>query len=200
MNIPGDEHPGTFGIVAVAASAGGVQALSALIGALPANFPVPVLVVQHLDPRHDTTLAGILDRRATLRVKLAVAGEKAARGIVHLAPPDWHLLVDADGVLSLSDADRTHFVRPSADVLFESVAAAYGPRAIACVLTGTGRDGARGAQAVKARGGTVIVEDPETAAFTGMPNAAVEAGAVDLVLPLQEIPTALNNLLVANQP
>lgn len=200
MNIPGDEHPGTFGIVAVAASAGGVQALSTLVGALPADFPVPILVVQHLDPRHETTLAGILDRRATLRVKLAVAGEKAARGTVHLAPPDWHLLVDADGVLSLSDADRTHFVRPAADVLFESVAVAYGPRAIACVLTGTGRDGATGVRAVKSHGGKVIVEDPGTAAFTGMPKAALETGAADLVLPLLEISTALNDILVANQP
>ena len=200
MNVPGDERPGTFDIVAVAASAGGVQALSALVGTLPADFPVPVLIVQHLDPRHETTLAGILDRRTELRVKLAVSGEKAVRGTVHVAPPDRHLLVDADGVLSLSDADRTHFVRPAADVLFASVAVAYGRRAIVCVLTGTGRDGATGAQAVKSHGGTVIVEDPETAAFDGMPNAAIEAGAVDLVLPLREIPTALNNLLVANQP
>ena len=200
MNAPGDERPGTFGIVAVAASAGGVQALSTLVGALPADFPVPILVVQHLDPRHETTLAGILDRRATLRVKLAVAGEKAARGTVHLAPPDRHLLVDADGVLSLSDADRTHFVRPAADVLFESVAVAYGPRAIACVLTGTGRDGATGVRAVKSHGGKVIVEDPGTAAFTGMPKAALETGAADLVLPLLEISTALNDILVANQP
>lgn len=200
MNVPEDARPGTFDIVAVAASAGGVQALRALVGALPADFPVPVLIVQHLDPRHETTLADILDRRAALRVKLATAGEKAARGTVYLAPPDHHLLVDADGDLSLSDRDRPHFVRPAADVLFESVAVAYGPRAIACVLTGTGRDGATGAQVVKAHGGTVVVEDPGTAAFTGMPQAAVEAGAVDLVLPLPDIVAALTQLLVANQP
>jgi two-component system chemotaxis response regulator CheB len=200
MSVPGDERSGTFDIVAVGASAGGVQALSALVRALPADFPVPVLMVQHLDPRHATILADILDRRAALRVKLATDGEKAARGTIYIAPPDRHLLVDEDGELSLSGSARTHFVRPAADVLFESVAMAYGPRAIVCVLTGTGRDGAKGAQVVRSHGGTVIVEDPGTADFAGMPQAAVDAGDVDLVLPLQEIPAALNNLLVANQP
>lgn len=189
-----------YDVVAVAASAGGVQALSELIGALPADFPVPVLVVQHLDPRHETTIADILDHRAMLRVKLAVTGERAERGTVYIAPPDHHLLIGEDGELSLSGAARTHFVRPAADVLFRSVAQAYGPRAIACVLTGTGRDGAQGAQVVRSRGGKVIVEDPGTAAFPGMPRSAVDAGDVDLVLPLQEIPTTLNDLLVANQP
>lgn len=189
-----------FDIVAVAASAGGVQALSALVSALPVDFPVPVLIVQHLDPRHETTLADILDRRSALRVKLAVAGERARRGTVYLAPPDRHLLVDEHGVLSLSGTPRTNFVRPSADVLFENMAMSHGQKAIVCVLTGTGRDGAAGAQAVRSRGGKVIVEDPGTAEFPGMPKAAVVAGDVDLVLPLREIPAALTDLLVANRP
>lgn len=189
-----------FDIVAVAASAGGVQALSTFVGALPADFPVPVLVVQHLDPRHETTIAVILDRRSVLRVKLAAHGERAERGTVYFAPPDHHLLVDENGGLSLSDSAKEHFVRPAADVLFESVASAYGPRAIACVLTGTGRDGGTGAHVVRSRGGTVIVEDPETAEFAGMPNAVLAEGEVDMVLPLHEIPTALNELLVANRP
>jgi len=189
-----------FDIVAVAASAGGVQALSTLVGALPADLPVPVLVVQHLDPRHETTMAAILGRRSVLRVKLAVHGERAEPGTVYLAPPDHHLLVDENGELSLSGSAKEHFVRPAADVLFESVARAYGPRAIACVLTGTGRDGATGAHAVRSHGGTVIVEDPETARFDGMPKAVLAEGEVDLVRPLPEIPTALNELLVANRP
>ena len=189
---------GRFDIVAVAASAGGVQALSAFVRALPADFPVPVLIVQHLDPRHDTMIADILDRRCVLRVKLAEDRELAERGTVYIAPPDHHLVVGDGGTLALSSGPRTHFVRPAADVLFESVARAYGARAIACVLTGTGRDGAEGAQEVRSRGGAVIVENPETAQFTGMPNAAVEAGKVDLVLPLAEIPPAVNELLAAN--
>jgi two-component system, chemotaxis family, protein-glutamate methylesterase/glutaminase len=189
-----------FDIVAVATSAGGVAALSVLVRALPVDFPVPVLVVQHLDPLHKTTLAHILDRRSELRVKLGEPGEQTERGTVYIAPPDRHLLIDENGVLALSVDARTNFVRPSADVLFASVAEAYGSRAIVCVLTGTGSDGAKGAHAVRARGGTVIVEDPGTAEFDGMPRTAVEAGEVDLVLPLHEIPTALNDLLVANRP
>lgn len=200
MNVATDRDPADrFDIVAVTASAGGVQALSALVAALPVDFPVPVLVVQHLDPRHQTILADILDRRSALRVKLAEAGERAERGTIYVAPPNHHLLVDGGGVLSLSDRPRAHFVRPSADLLFESVAEAYGARAIVCVLTGTGRDGATGVGAVKARGGTVIVEDPSTANFSGMPSAAVDTGHSDLVLPLHEIPTTIHDLLVATR-
>lgn len=200
MTTAGGGPAGRFAVVAVAASAGGVQALSTFFAALSADFPVPVLVVQHLDPRHETALADILDRRSALRVKLAEAGEHVERGTAYLAPPDRHLLVGADGVLSLSDRPRVNFVRPAADLLFESVAQAYGARAIACVLTGSGRDGADGVRAVHAVGGTVVAEDPATARFPGMPGAAVGTGHVDLVLPLADIPNALHDLLVATRP
>jgi two-component system, chemotaxis family, protein-glutamate methylesterase/glutaminase len=188
-----------FDVLAVTASAGGVQALSTLLSALPADFPVPILMVQHLDPRHETTLAGILDRRSALHVKLAEAGEHAEPGTAYLAPPDRHLLIGADGVLSLSDQPRTNFVRPAADLLFESVAQAYGSRAIVCVLTGSGRDGAAGVVAVKSGGGTVIAEDPGTARFASMPEAAISTGHTDFVLPLTDIPTTLDDLLVATR-
>lgn len=200
MNSAGGDLAGRFGIVAVAASAGGVQALSALLRALPADFPVPIVVVQHLDPRHQTVLADILDRRSALRVKLAEDGGQTVRGTVYVAPPDYHLLIGPTGMVSLSGSARVHFVRPSADLLFTSVAESYGARGIACVLTGTGHDGAAGVHAMKASGGMVIAEDPETAEFAGMPNAAVGTGLVDMVLPLREIPTAINDLLVATQP
>jgi two-component system chemotaxis response regulator CheB len=200
MNPAAGDPADRFDILAVAASAGGVHALSTFLGALPEDFPVPVLVVQHLDARHETILADILDRRSPLLVKLAEAGELAKGGTVYVAPPNYHLVVGQDGVLWLSGSERTQFVRPSADVLFESVAEAYGPRAIVCVLTGTGRDGAVGVAAVRERGGTVIAEDPETAEFSGMPSAAVHTGKVDRVLPLTEIPTAIRDLLVATQP
>lgn len=200
MNTAGRDAVDRFGIVAVTASAGGVQALSTLVRALPADFPVPVLVVQHLDPRHETLFAEILDRRSELRVKLAEDGEQAERGTIYVAPPDRHLLVDGDGVLSLSDGPREHFVRPAADVLFRSVAEAYGPRALVCVLTGTGRDGATGVSAVRASGGKVIAQDPDTAEFPGMPRAAVAGGHADLVLPLADIPHMIHDLLVATRP
>ncbi|MEV5980704.1 chemotaxis protein CheB [Streptomyces sp. NPDC052114] len=184
-----------YAIVALASSAGGISGLVKLLGGLDADLPVPILVVQHLDPRHRTVLADILDRRTTLRVKLADADEAAVPGTVYIAPPDRHLLVGTGGVLSLSSTELVHFLRPSADLLFESVAGAYGPQAIACVLTGTGSDGAMGVDAVKSRGGTVIVQDPETAEFKGMPSAAVGTGSVDYVLPLDEIAAVIRGLV-----
>ncbi|MFJ8956894.1 MULTISPECIES: chemotaxis protein CheB [unclassified Streptomyces] len=193
--ISADRTHDSFNIVAVAASAGGIHALVTVLGGLGADLPVPVLVVQHLDPHHRTVLAEILDRRTGLHVKLAQEGEQARPGTVHIAPPNRHLLVYRDGTLGLSLGDRVHFLRPSADPLFESVADAYGARAVVVVLSGTGSDGAKGVDAVKAQGGTVIAQDPETAEFTGMPEAAVGTGAADFVLPLEEIAAAIRGLV-----
>ncbi|MGW8380469.1 chemotaxis protein CheB [Streptomyces sp. ODS28] len=184
-----------FDVLAVASSAGGIHGLSVLLGSLEPEFGVPVLVVQHLDPRHRTVIAEILARRTRLPVKLAEQGDVAQPGAVYVAPPDRHLLVGADGTLSLSDSELVHFLRPSADLLFESVAGAYGARAIGCVLTGTGSDGAMGVEAIKSRGGTVIVQDPETAEFRGMPDSAVGTGSVDFVLPLEEIASVIRGLV-----
>jgi len=187
-----------YGIVAIAASAGGITALSRVLSGLPTSFPVPVVVVQHLDPRHKTIIAEVLGRRAQLPVKLAEEGERAKAGTIYVAPPNHHLLVEAEGVLMLSSSELVHFVRPSADLLFESVAGSYGPRAIACVLTGSGSDGAMGASAIKSRGGTVLVEDPALAEFKGMPEAVVAAGAADFVLPLDEIAAVIRGLMEAS--
>ena len=188
-----------FAIVAIASSAGGITALTRVLGGLPNGFPVPVVVVQHLDPRHTTVIADVLGRRTKMPVKLAREGEEAEPGTIYIAPPNRHLLIGADGVLTLSSSELVHFVRPSADLLFESVAGSYGPRAIACVLTGTGNDGAMGASAVKSRGGTVIAEDPELAEFKSMPEAAVAAGAVDFILPLDEIAQVICGLVGAGR-
>ncbi len=184
-----------FDIVALAASAGGIGALGKVLAAFPAGFRVPVLVVQHLDRRHETVIANVLARRTALPVKLAQAHEHISGGTVYVAPPDRHLLVDSAGVLALTGSELVHFVRPSADLLFESVAGAYGPRALAAVLSGTGRDGAMGLAAVKARGGTTIVQDPTSADFAGMPEAAVAAGTVDFILPLNEIGAVIRDLV-----
>ena len=162
-----------FAIVAIASSAGGITALTRVLGGLPNGFPVPVVVVQHLDPRHTTVIAEVLGRRDEDAGQARAGGRGAEPGTIYIAPPNHHLLIEADGVLTLSSSELVHFVRPSADLLFESVAGSYGPRAIACVLTGTGNDGAMGASAIKSRGGTVIAEDPELAEFKSMPEAAV---------------------------
>lgn len=145
--------------------------------------------------RHRTVIADVLSRRTELAVKLAEADERIEAGTVYIAPPDRHLLVSPEGVLSLSNSELVHFVRPSADLLFESLAGAYGDRAIVCVLTGSGGDGAMGVDAVKSRGGTVIVQDPASAQFRGMPEAAVATGAVDFVLPLGEIAELMRGLV-----
>jgi len=186
-----------FDIVAVASSAGGITALGRVLGALPAGLQVPLLIVQHLDPRHETVIADVLSRRSNMPVKLARADIVVGPGFAYVAPPTHHLVLDAGGILALSSTELVHFVRPSADLLFESVAGAYGPRAIACVLTGSGSDGAMGVSAVKSRGGTVIVQDPESAEFKGMPEAAVATGAVDFVLPLDEIGAVIRGLVEA---
>lgn len=188
-----------YGIVAIASSAGGITALGRVLSGLPKDLSVPVVVVQHLDRRHQTIIADVLARRTTMPVQLAAEGDQAEPGTVYIAPPNHHLLVTAEGTLTLSSSELVHFVRPSADLLFESVAASYGPAAIACVLTGTGSDGAMGTSAVKSRGGTVIAEDPELAEFRGMPEAAIAAGAVDFILPLDEIAPVICRLIEASQ-
>jgi two-component system, chemotaxis family, protein-glutamate methylesterase/glutaminase len=179
----------------VAASAGGLNAISLLVRTLPADFPVPVVIVQHLDPRHRSLMADILNRRTPLRVMQAKEGERIEAGRVYIAPPDRHLLVNADHTLSLTHTELVHFVRPSADLLFESVAASYKDRAIGVVLSGTGHDGAMGVEAIKKMGGTVVAQDKETSEFFGMPGAAAETGCVDFVLPLDQIGPALVTLV-----
>jgi len=163
---------GAFDVIAMAASAGGLNALIHVLQQLPADFPAAILIVQHLDPRHRSLMADILSRRTPLRVKQAADGDCLQPGTVLVAPPNRHLLVNSDGTASLSQSQLVHFLRPSADLLFESVAASYRQRAIAVVLTGTGTDGSTGILAIKKTGGTVIVEDEKTAEFSGMPSSA----------------------------
>ena len=198
-NRPQSISDTTFDIVALAASAGGLTALGRVLAALPEGFPVTLVVVQHLDPRHRSLMAEILSRRTSLRVKQAEDGEQVSLATVYIAPPNWHLLVNPAGTLSLSQSEVVHFLRPAADVLFASVAASYRERAIAVVLTGTGSDGAMGAQDIKKMGGTVIVQDEATAEFFGMPSAAIHSGSADFVLPLDEIAPALVTLVVKGE-
>jgi len=184
-----------FDVVALAASAGGLRALSEVLSAVPANFPAGIVVVQHLDREHRSMLAQILARRTSLAVKQAEEGDVLRPGTVFIAPPDQHLLLKSDGTLCLSHAELVHFVRPSADLLFESVAASYKARTLGVVLSGMGSDGAMGVKAIKQMGGLVIVQDAKTAEFGGMPSAALATGQVDLVLPLEAIGTTLVTLV-----
>jgi two-component system chemotaxis response regulator CheB len=188
-----DRRP--FDIIAFAASAGGLQALSKVLGQLPAGFPTPIVVVLHLDPRHRSLIAEILSRRTPLAVREAKEGDHLQPHTVFVAPPDYHLLVNPDGTLSLSHSELVHFLRPSADLLFESVAASFKDRTIAVILSGTGADGAMGLRAIKTMDGTVIAQDEATSEFFGMPSAAIKTRQVDFVLPLDQIAGALVTLV-----
>src|SRR5262245_9586581 len=187
---------GAFDVVACGSSAGGLNALTEVLSRLPGDLQAAITVVQHLDRRHRSLVADILSRRTPLSVKEAEAGEKLQAGAVYIAPPNRHLLVNPDGRLALADSELVHFLRPSADLLFESVAASFRDRAIGVVLSGTGKDAAMGVTAIKSMGGTVIAQDPKTAEFTGMPDEAIATGRVDFVLPLGEIADALVTLIM----
>lgn len=140
-------------------------------------------------------MADILGRRTSLKVQEAREGDLLTAGVVFTAPPNRHLLVNPDATLSLSQSELVHFVRPSADLLFESMAASFKDRAIAVVLSGSGIDGAMGLRAVRKMGGTIIVQDEATSEFFGMPGAAISTGTANFILPLDEISGALTTLV-----
>ncbi|HKR98206.1 MAG TPA: chemotaxis protein CheB [Candidatus Dormibacteraeota bacterium] len=186
--------PAATKVVAFASSAGGVRALGIVLTALPADLPAAMVAVQHLDPKHNSLLPEILSRSCSIEVRRANDGDVLREGVVYVAPPDRHLLVNPDATLSLTHTELVNFVRPSADLLFDSVAASFRTRAIAVVLSGTGRDGSLGVRAIKQTGGIVVVEDEDTSEFPGMPHAAREMGA-DYVVPLENVAPLLIALI-----
>lgn len=191
MPFPG----AAYDLVALAASAGGIEALKEVLGPLPTDFPAAVVVVQHVSPKQPSHLAHILNRASPLHVRQAHDGERILPGHVYIAPPDWHLLVEPAGRLALAQTEKVRFVRPSGDVLFGSVATCCKDRGVAVVLTGGGSNGAAGVRLLKELGGVVIAQDPATARQPAMPQAAIKTGCVDFVLPLSEIGPALVRLV-----
>lgn len=183
-----------YQLVVVAASAGGIEALKALLGDLPADFPLPVAVVQHRTGKHPQLLARVLGQRSALTVKMGEDGEVMRPGTVYLAPADLHMTVRADRSLALADGTRIRHVRSSANPLFESAAEALRGRVIAVVLTGYDRDGTDGVQSVRQTGGTVIAQDKATSKQFSMPHSAIETGCVDHVMPLRAIAPELVRL------
>jgi len=171
--------PAVATIVGVAASAGGPTALAEVLGLLPADFDLPVLVVQHISDGYAEGLASWLGGVIPLPVRLARDGERPGRGVT-IAPDGAHLLLTADGLLQLDRQTVRGFHRPSADVLLESLARVRGPGSVAVVLTGIGSDGAAGVAAVRAAGGVALAEHFDDAALPGMPAAAHRAGATSL--------------------
>jgi two-component system chemotaxis response regulator CheB len=187
-----------FDIVAIGTSAGGLKTLSELLSGLPSNLPVPILIVQHLDPQHKSLIAEILQRHCKMKVKEGVHEETIQPSTVYIAPPNKHMLV-SDRKIILTVTAFVHFTRPSIDLLFESVAADFGNKAIGVILTGTGIDGSLGIKAIKERGGTTIAQDKRTSEYFGMPQAAIATGAVDFILPLQDIAHAIITLVRRDQ-
>ncbi len=177
-------------IVAIAVSTGGPNALSQLIPALPADFPVAVTVVQHMPPIFTNTLAQRLSALAKLPVHEGAAGDIVQRGGVWIAPGGYHMYLTrriAAVQIQTDQSPPENSCRPSADVLFQSVSELYGPRALAVVLTGMGDDGLRGCRAIRQAGGQIIVQDQATSVVWGMPGSVAMAGLADEILPLEEL-------------
>lgn len=183
------------GIVVVAASAGGVRAVSTLIGGLPEGFEAPVVIVQHRPSDKPSLLAEVLSKSTELPVEDAGPGNTIDRGRIYIARPDLHLTVTVSGHFAYVDGRRVSHVLSSADPLFLSAANVYRHQAIGVVLSGTGRDGTEGAKAIKAGGGTVIAQDEWTSQHFEMPGSAIESGAADYVLPIEAIAPALVRLV-----
>jgi two-component system, chemotaxis family, protein-glutamate methylesterase/glutaminase len=174
-------------VVAIGTSTGGPNALTALIPLLPADFPVPIVIVQHMPPLFTRLLAERLNTLSRLPVREGKAGEKLLRGQVWIAPGDEHMTVMRKGagfVLGINHQAQENSCRPAVDVLFRSVAQSYGANALAVVLTGMGADGTRGADEIRQAGGEVIVQDEASSVVWGMPGSVVAANLADGVFPL----------------
>lgn len=182
-----------FEIVVVGASTGGLKALQVVLSGLPAEFSLPLVIVQHRVKGAETGLCEFLARNSILPVTEPEDKEKVLPGHAYLAPRDYHLLLESGG-FALSTDVPVGFARPSIDVLFESAADEYRDRVIGVILTGANRDGARGLAAIKAHGGLTMVENPQTAACREMPDAAIKLTKVDWILPVQEMAAGLQKL------
>ena len=158
----------------IGASAGALQALSQILPALPADYPLPILVVVHIPADRRNMLAPLFQDKCRMVVREAEDKEPALPGVIYFAPPDYHLLVEMDGTLSLSSDEEILYSRPSIDVLFESAADAFGPALVGIILTGANHDGAQGLKAIAEAGGAALVEDPSGAYADAMPLAALK--------------------------
>ena len=188
-----------YAVVVIGVSAGGFDALKRVLGALPPDFPLPILIVQHLRPGPGT-LADSLQNFCRIRLKEADEGERIAPGTVYFAPPDYHLLVEGNGTLALSVDPPVRFARPSVDVLFETAADAFGPRVIGIILTGANDDGSAGLKRIKGAGGTAIIQDPADAEVASMPRSALKCVTPDHIVPLVQLPALLCALTERSLP
>ncbi|HKS69000.1 MAG TPA: chemotaxis protein CheB, partial [Ktedonobacterales bacterium] len=182
QTTPREQPEPLYSLIAIGASAGGIEAITTVLGALPAGFPVPIVIAQHLDPARPSHLANILARQTPVTVRLVSDVAHLDPGTVYVVPSDRDVEI-SDHEVSVRPGAASS--RPSINRLLSSAARVYGERLIAVILTGTGSDGAAGAREVKAAGGMVIIEDPATAAFPGMPRSLAPT-TVDIVAHLDQ--------------
>ena len=173
--------------VTIGCSAGGLDALSIVLPSLPAAFPVPLMIVQHISPQAMSRLHLLLKRKCAIDVREADEKIKPQPGVAYFVPPNYHLLLELDGTFSLSVDERVNFSRPAIDVTFETAAELYGSQLIGVVMTGASADGSRGLARIKALGGYTIVQDPKEAQSVVMPQSAIRAARPHAVLPLRDI-------------
>lgn len=183
--------------VVMGASAGAVEALSVILPSLAEDYPLPIIVVVHLPPDKSSIMAKLLQMKCKMNVREVEDKEPIEPATVYIAPPDYHVLVEATGRLSLSSEEPVFFSRPSIDVTFESAADVYGPELVGVVLTGANSDGAAGLKRIEAAGGITLVQVPDTAFATAMPQAAITACPTARVLSLNEIATFLSEVAAA---
>lgn len=172
-------------VIAIGASAGGFPAILQILPALSADVPA-VLIVQHIDPKRESLLAQLLAQKTSRPVRQATHGERIMEGVTYVCPPDQHLLVAA-GNIELSHSKLVHFSRPSIDLLFESVAGRYGIRCMGVILSGSNSDGATGIRAIRQAGGITVAQKPSSAEFRTMPQASIDTGCIDFIIPLDEL-------------
>lgn len=173
--------------IVIGVSSGGMSALRLIFSALPANFSIPIIVIQHIGPRSDNQWIKFLNEDSQLHIKEADEKEEIKIGNIYIAPPNYHLLIEKNKTFSLTIDERVNFARPAIDVLFESAAEAYENKLIGIILTGSSSDGTKGLKKIKQFGGLTIAQDPKTAESYFMPASAVAAVQMDYVLTLEGI-------------
>lgn len=180
-------RPPAYRAIVFGSSAGGLSALSHIFSSLPADYPLPLISVQHRVKDNRLLLEEVLAAKSALRIRQAEEKEKILSGTAYIAPPDYHLLIEDDMTFSLASSEAVMHSRPSIDVLFESAATALGKNLIGILLTGANADGSHGMTTMRKNGALTIAQDPDEADFPMMPRSAIETGSIVHVLTLQKI-------------
>ena len=196
--MPNSSEYSRYEAIVIGTSAGGLSALLTVLPMLPEDFPLAIVVVQHVHRDSGNFFAEYLHEKCQLRVKEAEEKESIQPGVIYTAPANYHLLIEHNRTFALTIDEKVNYSRPSIDVLFDAAAQVYGSRLIGIVLTGANADGAKGLKTIKAHGGLAIVQDPDTAESEVMPASAIEACQVDYIAPLEKIPEILLKIVMEN--